>query len=124
MPTSRVLDAAPVRSLDDYLAAGGGRGLAAALRLEPPAVLEDLEASGLRGRGGAGFPTATKWAAVATRATEAEPATVVVNGAEGEPGSFKDRAILRSNPYRVIEGALIAAAVVGADTITVALKEG
>jgi NADH:ubiquinone oxidoreductase subunit F (NADH-binding) len=124
MQTARVLDQAPVGSLGEYTDTGGGGGLQAALKLEPPAVLEDLAASGLRGRGGAGFPTATKWAAVAERATEAEPATVVVNAAEGEPGSFKDRAILRTNPYRVLEGALIAAAVVGADTITVALKEG
>jgi NADH:ubiquinone oxidoreductase subunit F (NADH-binding) len=124
MQTARVLDQAPVRSLGEYTDAGGGCGLQAALKLEPPAVLEDLAASGLRGRGGAGFPTATKWAAVAERATEAEPATVVVNAAEGEPGSFKDRAILRANPYRVLEGALVAAAAVGADTITVALKEG
>ena len=124
MVTARVLDPDPVASLEAYRDLGGGKGLEAALKLDPPAVLEDLAASGLRGRGGAGFPTATKWTAVAERATEAEPATVVVNGAEGEPGSFKDRTLLRRNPYRVLEGALIAAAAVGADTVVVGLKEG
>jgi NADH:ubiquinone oxidoreductase subunit F (NADH-binding) len=85
-------------------------------------VVEELEASGLRGRGGGGFPTGTKWRTVASYASAAIPATVVVNGAEGEPGSFKDRAILRRNPYAVVEGALIAALAVGADRAVVALK--
>ena len=64
------------------------------------AVIEDLEASGLRGRGGAGFPTGTKWRTVAANASPTFPTTVVVNGAEGEPGSFKDRAIMRRTRSR------------------------
>ena len=119
---SRVLPADPVDSLDAYKAAGGCRGLEAARRLGPAATIEDVEASGLRGRGGAGFPTGTKWRTVAGYASAALPATVVVNGAEGEPGSFKDRTLLRRNPYAVIEGALIAAMAVGADRIVVAVK--
>src|SRR5262245_40096477 len=106
----RVLPEQPVRRLVDHLDAGGGRGLAAARKLGPAAVVDEVEASGLRGRGGAGFPTGVKWRTVAGFAAGGEtPATVVVNAAEGEPGTFKDRAILRTNPYAVIEGALVAA---------------
>src|SRR5207237_2272021 len=81
-----------------------------------------VEGSGLRGRGGAGFPTGRKWRTVADYQSSAVPPTVVVNAAEGEPGSFKDRAILRANPYRVLEGALIGAHAVGADRVIVAMK--
>ena len=121
--TPRVLPAEPVRTLAEYQEAGGGAGLQAAVRLEPTGVIEEVAASGLRGRGGAGFPTGRKWSAVAAYASPVEPTTVVVNGAEGEPGSFKDRAILRADPYRVLEGALIAAFAVTADTVIVAVKE-
>jgi NADH-quinone oxidoreductase subunit F len=120
----RVLPEAPVRRLADYLGAGGGRGLDAARKLGPAAVIDEVDASGLRGRGGAGFPTGVKWRTVAGYAANAAVApTVVVNGAEGEPGTFKDRAILRANPFAVVEGALVAAFAVGADRIVFALKE-
>ena len=120
---TRVLSSEPVASLDDYVDAGGGGGLAAARKLGPRAVIDEVEASGLRGRGGAGFPTGTKWRTVAGLASAALPSTVVVNGAEGEPGTFKDRTLLRANPFLVVEGALIAALAVGADRAVVALKE-
>jgi NADH:ubiquinone oxidoreductase subunit F (NADH-binding) len=118
----RVLDAEPVADLDAYVADGGGRGLDAARKLGAQGVLDEVEAAGLRGRGGAGFPTARKWAAVLEHASTASPPDVVVNAAEGEPGSFKDRAILRANPYRVLEGALVAAIAGGADHVVVATK--
>src|SRR5690606_16190277 len=102
----RVLDPAPVTSLGAYQDLGGGRGLVAAREAGPEATLAVLDASGLRGRGGAGFPTGAKWRTIASYLTTAAPATIVVNAAEGEPGTFKDRALLRSNPYRVLEGAL------------------
>jgi NADH-quinone oxidoreductase subunit F len=121
--TARVLAPQPVASLAEYEQSGGGRGIEAATRLGPDAVIEEMVASGLRGRGGAGFPTGRKWRAVADNLSPREPATVVVNAAEGEPGSFKDRAILRSDPYRVLEGALIAAFAVAADGVFVAVKE-
>lgn len=122
MRVTRVLDEQPVTSLADHVASGGGLGLGAARELEPVAVVEQVATSGLRGRGGAGFPTGKKWQTVRAFAGQS-PATVVVNAAEGEPGSFKDRAILRANPYRVLEGALIAGRAVGADRIIVAVKE-
>ena len=85
-------------------------------------LIAELEASGLRGRGGAGFPTGRKWRTMVENRSSEESTTVVVNGAEGEPGTFKDRSILRQCPYHVIEGALIAALAVGADHIVFGLK--
>ncbi len=118
----RVLPDEPVADLAGYEAAGGGRGLAVARRLDPDGLIEELEASGLRGRGGAGFPTGTKWRTVAGNTAADLPATVIVNGAEGEPGTFKDRAIMRRNPYAVVEGAVIASLAVGADRAAIAIK--
>ncbi len=118
----RVLPIGVHRRLDDYVAAGGGAGRRVALDLDAAALIDVVTQSGLRGRGGAGFPTGAKWTTVAGLASEALPTTVVVNGAEGEPGTFKDRAILRANPYAVLEGAVIAARAVGAPTAIIALK--
>ncbi|MGH9183214.1 MAG: NADH-ubiquinone oxidoreductase-F iron-sulfur binding region domain-containing protein [Acidimicrobiales bacterium] len=118
----RVLDPEPATTLADHIRGGGGRGLEAGRRLGPVGIVDDIEASGLRGRGGAGFTTGTKWRTVAQNRSAAVPTTVVVNAAEGEPGTFKDRAILRQNPYRVLEGALAGALAVGADKVVVALK--
>jgi NADH:ubiquinone oxidoreductase subunit F (NADH-binding) len=117
----RVLNQHPIDDLADYVAIGGGESLDAARRLDGVGITEEVTASGLRGRGGAGFPTGVKWETVSTAATGARP-IVVVNGAEGEPGSFKDRTLLRRNPYRVLEGALIAAAAVHANHVVIALK--
>ncbi len=118
----RVLPPAPYDTIKHYLAAGGGAGLNAARSVEPDVVIAEVEASGLRGRGGAGFPTGTKWRTVAGNESDELAATVVVNAAEGEPGTFKDRTILRANPYSVIEGALIAAWTVGADHVIMGMK--
>jgi NADH-quinone oxidoreductase subunit F len=118
----RVLPPEPVRSLDEHLKRRGGRGLEIAGEVEPEALIDELEAAGLRGRGGAGFPTHVKWRTVRENAAPSMPTTVVVNGAEGEPGTFKDRTILALDPYSVIEGALIAAIAVGADRVVFGLK--
>ena len=118
----RVLPPAPVTSLEEYIRQGGGEGLAAARRVGPDALIAELEASGLRGRGGAGFPTGRKWRTIAGYRSELVPTTVVVNAAEGEPGTYKDRMILLLDPYAVLEGALIAALAVGADSVVVATK--
>jgi NADH:ubiquinone oxidoreductase subunit F (NADH-binding) len=118
----RILDPEPVESLAAYLEAGGGRGLDVARRLGPIGIIDHVEASGLRGRGGAGFSTGLKWRTVAENLSITVPPTVVVNAAEGEPGTFKDRTLLRRNPYKVLEGALVAATAVGADRVIVAMK--
>ena len=117
----RVLDADAITSLGAYEARGGGRALEAARASEAAALIETIELSGLRGRGGAGFPTGTKWRTVAGLGG-GEPTTVVVNGAEGEPGTLKDRTLLRRNPYKVLEGALIAAHALHANRVVVGLK--
>ena len=118
----RVLESAELTSLEDYRSIGGLRGLDVANTTAPVGIVATVLDSGLRGRGGAGFPAGRKWQTVAANATAGSPAAVVVNGAEGEPGTFKDRSILRRNPYRVIEGALIAARAVHADRVIIALK--
>jgi NADH:ubiquinone oxidoreductase subunit F (NADH-binding) len=120
----RILPEQPVPSLEAYLAAGGGEGLENARQLRPSEVIEVVEASGLRGRGGAGFPTGRKWRTVAENTSDLVATTVVVNAAEGEPGTYKDRTILETTPYSVIEGALIAARAVGASRVVFATKPG
>lgn len=117
-----VLAGEPVRSLDDYVARGGGAGLHAARTIGPWRTAEEVSLSGLRGRGGGGFRAGRKWLSVLDNAREGERRYVVCNGAEGEPGTFKDRAILRHDPYQVIEGLLIAAHAVGATAAFLATK--
>jgi NADH-quinone oxidoreductase subunit F len=100
-------------SLDEYRERHGMQALEECLtRLTPEEVIERVRASGLRGRGGAGFPTAAKWDL--TRRAAGSPKYVVCNGDEGDPGAFMDRAVLESDPFRVIEGLVIAAYAVGA----------
>ncbi len=115
-----VLPAQSIDSLAEWIAAGGGKGLARARELGPEETITELEQAGVRGRGGAGFPVATKWRTV--RGAAGRHRYAVCNGAEGEPGTFKDRAILRANPYQVIEGLAIVALVVGAREVFVALE--
>jgi NADH:ubiquinone oxidoreductase subunit F (NADH-binding) len=120
MPTF-LLPSSPITSLDEYLATEtGGLGVEAAQRIGPRATIEAMTASGLRGRGGAGFPTGRKWASIADQAGSRH--YLVCNGAEGEPGTFKDRALLRANPYQVVEGVIIAAFAVGAAEVFICLK--
>ncbi len=120
MPTF-LLNTSPIGSLQDYLAsASGGRGIEAAERIGPAATIEMVTASGLRGRGGGGFPTGVKWAGIAGQDTSRR--YLVCNGAEGEPGTFKDRALMRANPYQLVEGLMIAAFAVGADDVYVCIK--
>ena len=115
-----ILPTSPILSLDDYLAAGGGTGIRAARELGREATLSEVTASGLRGRGGGGFPTGDKWRSV--RDAGGGRRYVVANGAEGEPATFKDRTLMRRDPFRIIEGAAIAAFVVGAADVYVATK--
>ncbi|AXY49811.1 SLBB domain-containing protein [Rhodococcus ruber] len=111
---------APVESLPAYLALRGGEGLLRARASDPGEIVEELRRAGLRGRGGAGFPTAIKWSTA--RADAAPTKFVCANGAEGEPGTFKDRYLLRMNPYQIIEGLAIALHVIGAQHAYLCVK--
>lgn len=99
-------------SLDDYLAHGGYRGLAHALEMEGSAAVTTVTESGLRGRGGAAFPTGIKWNTVL--ASPADQKYVVCNADEGDSGTFSDRMVMEGDPFVLIEGMTIAGAAVGA----------
>ena len=111
---------ATITSFAAYVEAGGGRGMEIALGASPDAVIDEVAKSGLRGRGGGGYPTGEKWRAI--RSTGSGDRFAIANGAEGEPATFKDRWILRTNPYQVIEGLAIAAYAVGASTAYLGIK--
>ncbi len=98
--------------VSQYIARGGYEALAKALQMEPEHVIDEVKAAGLRGRGGAGFPTGDKWATC--QAARGRRKYVICNADEGDPGAFMDRAILESDPHSVIEGMAIAAHAVGA----------
>jgi NADH-quinone oxidoreductase subunit F len=115
-----LLPPSPIATLDEYLATGGGSGLDRALEIGDTATIELITAAGLRGRGGAGFSTGRKWASVLDGGSGTR--FVVANGAEGEPATFKDRTLIRLDPYRIVEGAAIAALAVGAGTVYLATK--
>lgn len=105
--TARLLDAAPVaRTCPDYV------GLRAALKMTPPQVIDTIDASGLRGRGGAAYPTGRKWRLAAAAANT--PKFVVANGDEGDPGSFIDRELMERDPHGILEGMAICARAIGA----------
>ncbi len=100
--------------LDEYLEYGGFSALRKCLaQLDAAQIIAEIERSGLRGRGGAGYPASSKWAAV--REQDAREKYVVCNGDEGDPGAFMDRMLMESCPYRILEGMAIAAYTVGAD---------
>ena len=98
--------------ISTYLDHGGYRAVKKALGMKPEEIIEQVKLSGLRGRGGAGFPAGTKWEFM-PRDSEL-PKIIAVNTDEGEPGTFKDREIVEQDPHQVIEGVLIAAYAVGA----------
>ncbi len=100
-------------SIEEYIATGGYEALAKALESSPEWVLSEIEKSGLRGRGGAGFPTGRKWRFTAN--AKASRKFVVCNADEGEPGTFKDRLILEGDPHKILEGMAITAYAVGAN---------
>jgi NADH-quinone oxidoreductase subunit F len=108
------------RTYSEYLAAVGEDAAHKALGIAPEEIIEEILRAGLRGRGGAGFPTGAKWKTL--RAHPCPTKYVVCNAAEGEPGTFKDRYLLRKNPYATLEGMRIAAHAIGATKGYLALK--
>jgi NADH-quinone oxidoreductase subunit F len=100
------------QSLDTYLANDGYKAFSKAIELTPEQVIDEVKASNLRGRGGAGFPTGMKWSFVPRQSPK--PKYIVVNADESEPGTCKDRLLIENDPHQLIEGCLIAARVIDA----------
>jgi NADH-quinone oxidoreductase subunit F len=98
--------------IDHYIANGGYSAFVKALQLKPAEIITEIKKSGLRGRGGAGFPAGEKWATC--RSAPGKPKYVICNGDEGDPGAFMDRSILESDPHSVLEGIIIAGYATGA----------
>ena len=98
--------------IDEYMKAGGYSALQRALEMKPAEIVDEVKRSGLRGRGGAGFPTGMKWSI--TIADPVTPKYLICNADEGEPGTFKDRGILEKNPHLLLEGIVISAYALGA----------
>ncbi|MDY5582424.1 MAG: NADH-quinone oxidoreductase subunit NuoF [Candidatus Merdousia sp.] len=95
-----------------YLARGGYEGLERAFSMSPEDVIEEMKKSGLRGRGGAGFPTGMKWSFA--RASKSDEKYIICNADEGDPGAFMDRSVLEGDPHAVVEGLMIAGYAIGA----------
>ena len=99
--------------IEDYIAFDGYMGLAKALEMSPEEIIEEVKVSGLRGRGGAGFPTGIKWQVC--RDQPSTPKYLVCNADEGDPGAFMDRSVLEADPHAIIEGMIIGARAIGAE---------
>ncbi len=100
--------------IEGYVAHGGYRGLQKALTsMTPQQVLEEVQRSGIRGRGGAGYPTGKKWALLASAPSDRK--YVIANGDEGDPGAYMDRTVMEDDPHRLLEGLVLAAYATGAD---------
>lgn len=108
-------------SIDDYCQQGGFSGLKAALAMKPAEIVSTVTRSGLRGRGGAAFPTGIKWQTVLDAVSEQK--FIVCNGDEGDSGTYSDRMIMESDPFSLIEGMIIAGIAVGADMGYIYLRE-
>jgi NADH-quinone oxidoreductase subunit F len=100
-------------SIEDYSATGGYEGLEKALAMDPQVIVDEMKKSGLRGRGGGGFPTGMKWQFV--RNAVGDKKYIVCNADEGDPGAFMDRSVLEGDPHAIMEGMMIAAYAIGAD---------
>jgi NADH-quinone oxidoreductase subunit F len=116
-----LIPSSPYENYAAYSKATGDHAVQKARKGTPEAILAEVERSGLRGRGGGAFPTGTKWGTILKHPCPTR--SVVCNAAEGEPGTFKDRWLIRRNPYAVLEGMLIAAHVVKSHELYIAIKE-
>ena len=109
-------------SLADYERAGGYQGVRKALTMPPGEITELIKGSGLRGRGGAGFPTGLKWSFVPMGKDAPHPKYLVANADEMEPGTFKDRALMERDPHQLIEGMIVASYAIEASTAYIFLR--
>src|SRR6266446_6412432 len=103
-----------IRTYDVYRREGGYKSIEKALKMQPGAIVEEVKRSGLRGRGGAGFPTGMKWSFIAKPPGVAR--YLVCNADESEPGTFKDRFLMQRKPHILIEGMIISSFALGANT--------
>ncbi len=101
--------------IEDYIAIGGYAALAKALAMKPEAIVEEIKASGLRGRGGGGFPTGKKWETCRDAESEDGVRYIICNADEGDPGAYMDRSVLEANPHAVIEGMIIGSWAIGSN---------
>ncbi len=108
-------------SIERYLEEGGYAQLRKALTMEPRAITEEVKLSGLRGRGGAGFPTGVKWTFIPP--TNTKPVYLICNADESEPGTFKDRYIMHQDPHQLVEGMAISCFAVGAHLAYIYIRE-
>ncbi|MBX7208647.1 MAG: NADH-quinone oxidoreductase subunit NuoF [Verrucomicrobiaceae bacterium] len=108
-------------SIDCYLKDGGYEQLKKALTMEKSAIINEVKASGLRGRGGAGFPTGVKWGFIPP--TNTKPVYLICNADESEPGTFKDRYIMHQDPHQLVEGMVISCFAVGAKLAYIYIRE-
>jgi len=102
-----------IRSYEVYKREGGYRSVEKALKMDPAAIVEEVKKSGLRGRGGAGFPTGMKWSFLAK--PEGVPRYLVCNADESEPGTFKDRYLMEFIPHLLIEGLIVSSFALGSN---------
>ena len=117
---SRYFGDAGARTYAGWVQRGGYEGLKKALGMTPEAIIEELKASGLRGRGGAGFPTGLKWSFMPKG--DGKPHYLCCNADESEPGTFKDREIMRWTPHALIEGCAVACHAIGAETCYIYIR--
>ncbi|HEU4584553.1 MAG TPA: NADH-quinone oxidoreductase subunit NuoF [Gemmatimonadaceae bacterium] len=117
---SRYFGDAEARSLEGWKKRGGYKALEKALGMTPEEIINEVKESGLRGRGGAGFPTGMKWSFM--KHGDGKPHYLCVNADESEPGTFKDREIMRWTPHALIEGAAIGAYAIGAETAYIYIR--
>lgn len=108
--------------INDYISKGGYGALKKALAISPEEVIEEVKISGIAGRGGAGFPTWFKWNAARKSESRNGKKYIICNADEGDPGAFMDRALIESDPHRLIEGMLIGAYAIGADEMIVYVR--
>ena len=113
-------DLKPLTSVQEYIARGGGQGIKKAYAASPEDVIATIKKANLRGRGGAGFPTAIKWGSI--RNEPCPTKYVACNFSEGEPGTYKDRYFILKNPYQLFEGIAIACYAIGAKEAYIGIK--
>jgi len=101
--------------IEDYFAIGGYAALSKALTMKPEAIIEEIKASGLRGRGGGGFPTGKKWETCRNAESEDGVRYIICNADEGDPGAYMDRSVLEANPHAVLEGMIIGSWAIGSN---------